>query len=364
MYAGDSRSGITVIIPTTGNVKPLYRKPVGEDPSFSAVRAEREIQNWPSGRVRLKRILALCRNGRHSQDGNAGTLPATVCRCSKSQTMRSAKPMRTICCLSVGLVALTGLLCLAKQGRADHFTRDPVELLRRSLRASPNAFLANDPELAKRISAIKQPEERIKAFQEARERDLSKQAMAIRSIGDMSRALVLQEWMSEGESDERAGIVRRVRSQLAERFRKAVTHILEGGGDTAKIAVMSVLSELPVTARWQEYPGGVARVFAPQLAQLAKSDRSLTIRLTAARTLGQIFPDPSIAAPALEGILKSAGTEDAGRRPAVSWESSALPQTWPLAPRPAARPRRRPATSSWPARPSFPGLAWGWRMRM
>src|SRR5438874_5136807 len=84
-----------------------------------------------------------------------------------------------------------GLYCLVL-ARAEPFPADPVEGLRKILRNPLQA----DAALVKRLETAK-PEDRFKMQAEILERNLTDKIQAIRQIGDLRRALLLQEWPQE-----------------------------------------------------------------------------------------------------------------------------------------------------------------------
>jgi HEAT repeat protein len=173
----------------------------------------------------------------------------------------------------------------AAVGLADRFPPDPVEELRLALKAP------------------------LQRLTESREQYLTKRADAVRSLGDLRRALVLQEWRPEQEtaSDEAALTDRRIRQRLVERFREDVRDRLKRGGTADRLATMSMLAEMGASVRSakDEDRKGVARTFAPDLVDLMKGADTPRAREMAARTLGQIFPDPEAAVPALHSLLDS-----------------------------------------------------------
>src|SRR5437868_3217379 len=89
------------------------------------------------------------------------------------------------------VASFAGLLLGTGPSRADRFRADPVEELRLALRASLQS-LELDPEVAKSVLNAP-PENRLRLLGDARNKVLAKKVGAIRSIGDMRRALLLQD---------------------------------------------------------------------------------------------------------------------------------------------------------------------------
>jgi HEAT repeat protein len=91
---------------------------------------------------------------------------------------------------------------------------------------------------------------------------------------------------------------------VSTRFEQIVHDVLHKGDTAARLAVMNMLCEIGRTVHVPGSNQGFARVFARDLAQCARQD-DLSVREAAARTLGQISPDPKVAVPALSGLLDS-----------------------------------------------------------
>jgi hypothetical protein len=124
-----------------------------------------------------------------------------------------------------GIAVLTATLLCAGIGRADRFPPDPVEELRLALSIKPSA-----PPLAPTLS-----------------RNLSPRVEALRSLGDMRRALALQDWSSQAASAEELAFAERKREALlllVDRFKKAIRQVLKHGSIDGRLAVMVMLAEM------------------------------------------------------------------------------------------------------------------------
>ncbi len=185
---------------------------------------------------------------------------------------------------TVGLAVL--LLGAAAQGAAV-YGPDPVDDLRQALRTSIRDSM-NREELQFRRATV---EKRIKAL----------------NIGDLRRALQLQEWRDEDRDEAIGAIDRPLREALAKRLVDGLRAILERGGTPAKLAAIAQVAEMGVNVRATGTKTGLARDLAPDLVAQLKSDNQ-AVRDAAARALGKINADPKIAAPAL-GALIARGTE-------------------------------------------------------
>jgi HEAT repeat protein len=212
-----------------------------------------------------------------------------------------------------GLVVASVLcgLTFSSNGRADRFPPDPVEELRQALRLTIPELARQDPAFAKRAAEAK-PEEQPKLFQAEKERILAERVQALRSLSDLRRALVLREWTTQDTEMLEEGLSpnQKYHLMVAQRFENAVRRVLHGRDAVAKLAVMAMLSEKGAEARASEERAGVGRPFARDFADLALDDPEPGVRQAAARTLGQIFPDPGIAAPALARIITSPNVQE------------------------------------------------------
>jgi HEAT repeat protein len=171
-------------------------------------------------------------------------------------------------------IALWGLALIA----AEPVPLDPVEDVRQALQ-----YPAQDPK--------------------ERDRNLAKHIEALRSVNDMRRALLLYEWPSD--QDQKRMVELRHRSRLTKRFKQEVRQILQQGTTSRRLAVMTMLAETGTDTRTSEDRIGIGRDFGTDLAELIKQENPPSIREAAARCLGQVFPDPDVAAPALRGLLGS-----------------------------------------------------------
>jgi HEAT repeat protein len=149
---------------------------------------------------------------------------------------------------------------------------------------------------------------------EARAGRLQEAVAALHSLGDLRRALVLQDWRDEDIDPKVAAVDRSNRAALAKRFEENVRGVLRRGNTASRLAALKLLAELGVTARDVGTKKGYASKFGPDLAVLIKQgDPGLCE--AAAHTLAQINPDPRVAVEALSGLLHA--TAPAQRRAAA-----------------------------------------------
>src|SRR5438132_11092247 len=204
----------------------------------------------------------------------------------------------------LGALALVNLLCWAVVSPADRFPRGPVDELRRELRATLQDLKHRDPELAKKVEKLDPTEER-RQLNLARDQILGRQIKALKSIADMRRALLLNAWRVDRNRDEMWEVDRKNRDLLADQFISAVRRTLQQGSVTARLAALNAVAEAGTNARSPEDRVGIGRALQGDLAELTHADEEEEVRVAAARTLGQIFPEPKAAAKALGELLDS-----------------------------------------------------------
>jgi HEAT repeat protein len=179
------------------------------------------------------------------------------------------------------VLALTAVLCGgAAVALADRFPPDPVEALRQVLnaRAVPS---------------------------KAREKALQAAIEDLRTLGQMRRALALQEWGDTDPDETIAAVDQPARKELATRFEQGVRAALTAADPTTRRAAADMLAEIGTTVRGVGTAvGGLARDFGPDLAERVRKDVP-AVRVTAARALGLVNPDPEVAVPALAELLRA-----------------------------------------------------------
>ncbi|HLN31507.1 MAG TPA: HEAT repeat domain-containing protein [Gemmataceae bacterium] len=205
------------------------------------------------------------------------------------------------------LAVLTAILWPSGCVLAQAFPSDPVEQLRRTLKATDSELIAQDKQLAQQLETAK-PEDltRTRLYNEARERLLTQRIDALRNISDMRLGLQLQDWNQDLDSpDERTLVTKKVRAVLANRFKKAIRDALHYGSTTARLAAMNLLAESGVLIRTADDTKLIGRGFGPDLADIVQHGNLPVVQETAARALGQVFPAPQVAVPALRKLLES-----------------------------------------------------------
>jgi HEAT repeat protein len=158
---------------------------------------------------------------------------------------------------------------------------------------------------------------------EARRKNLEAAARSLRTLGDLSRALLLLEWSSGGLGGAEADVDRLVRQSIVDRFEQGIKDVIAHGSAVDKIAVAYLLSFTVAGARRQDTQGAEAggsgrktssasfrflrqrlRTLVPDLDRLAQ-DPSPDVRAAAANALANIEGDPRQTVPVLQGLLKS-----------------------------------------------------------
>jgi HEAT repeat protein len=130
---------------------------------------------------------------------------------------------------------------------------------------------------------------------EARRKALEEKIAALRTIGDLQRALMLTQWQDTGLDPAVAEIDRKVRSEVVKRLEDSIRYILENGTPANRWAAANVIGELSTTVRETSSRHSVARRLAPDLVRLIK-EGSPALREAAVKAMSNITPDPEVGA--------------------------------------------------------------------
>jgi HEAT repeat protein len=161
-----------------------------------------------------------------------------------------------------------------------------------------------------------------------REKALNGAASKIRTLSNLSRALLLFDWpvrsndpiLSREETAVR-DIEAKVRKGLSDRFVKGVTEVIERGSEAEKAAVSSLVAETVAGAgafgdeRLALYES--MNTLAPELEKLARSGSPL-VRQAAAQALGEFPSRAEAVIPALSVVLNDPRAESRTRVVAAS----------------------------------------------
>jgi HEAT repeat protein len=199
----------------------------------------------------------------------------------------------------LGLLVLAGLLGSAVTALAQaRYPADPVEELRQALNISTAGAETPGTDVLK-----------------YRENDLRKHAQALKTLGEMRRALLLTEWRDDSKDDKVAGVDSKIRDEIIARIRAGLSAAFEHGTPAQRIAAADFLADMGTSDQKTLRPP-TARSMADLLIKRIHDDHDPAVRAAAARALGKISPvlaPPDMAAanrpvPTLEGLLKK-GTD-------------------------------------------------------
>jgi hypothetical protein len=182
---------------------------------------------------------------------------------------------------------------------------------------TPDELERDNPDLAHKVETAK-PEERAKVLAQERTRILNQRVDALRTIGDMRRGLLLNDWGASSSFDydrpleSEVGSDLQARDRLMTRFRDAVERILRGKDVLAQLAVMDLMavtmtnlqSDATAGRNTPRDPSVIGRNFSDELSDLVEKSNNPQVREAAARTLGLILPNPQRAAKVLGDLLK------------------------------------------------------------
>jgi HEAT repeat protein len=179
--------------------------------------------------------------------------------------------------------AAVALLCaLHGAPAAGPYAPDAVEELRNALKITVRDS-ANRDELQYRKDLL---EKRVKAL----------------TLGDIRRALLLNEWRDEDSDEAVAAVDRPIKEALINRLVKGLRGVLTRGSTAAKLAAIAQVSEIGTTLKAIGGRRGLASELAPDLAKQTERGDPL-LREAAAKALGNIIPDPKAATAALGSLL-------------------------------------------------------------
>ena len=200
--------------------------------------------------------------------------------------MAQPRHHRRLAPLLIGTALLLGLLA----GPAAAQFGDPVEDLRAIIPLTGADITAKSPQVLK-----------------FREDQLRQRINALRGIGQLRRALALDEWKETTDATnlKLRDVDFEMRKLIADRFRSAVKAIVARGTPNQKLAVANLIAEIGPTIRSDAGDNkGFAFSLAPQVKQLAQ-DENLAVREQGLRALGNINADPKDAVPVFTATLKN-----------------------------------------------------------
>jgi HEAT repeat protein len=187
----------------------------------------------------------------------------------------------------IAVLAAITALTLASPGNA--LPLDPVEELNQALP----------------LDDVTNPTEAMLQFRRA---NLKKKVDALKTIGELRRALALDEWRDDPTrvvDDRIRRIDAELRPQVGERLTKLLEERAKSGDPSLRLATANVITEIGPSVRALE-PGnefGFARSLFPLVARLA-TDQDLGVRQEALRALGNLNAKPDDAIPIMTRVLE------------------------------------------------------------
>lgn len=192
----------------------------------------------------------------------------------------------------VGIASLRGLLLALTLGFAASSVcaQDPVEDLRRTISAGGSPESATPEALEFRRNKIQEAADRMK------------------TIGQLRRALVLDEWKVDPERIVNPEIGRvdvEMRKMIGQRLKAALEKTAAEGNSNARLAVANTIAEMGPTVRAVDVgeKGGFTRSLEPLIAKLSR-DPELGVRQEALRALGNINGPPKEVADVFRETLQ------------------------------------------------------------
>lgn len=204
--------------------------------------------------------------------------------CATFYMKRWSRQVLRACCGGVLLVAWAATYNVA--------LADPVEDLRQALQIS-----------------LREQGDPTQLILDYRREIVQKRIDALRTIGDLRRALALDAW-----KDDPSRVVKNLklsdldaslRRQVGERLNLAIRDIVKNGDEVSRQAVAGLLTEMGPSMRSinQGDMTGYARGLTPEVIELTRNE-NLKVRQEALRALGNIFPRPADALRVFERTLK------------------------------------------------------------
>jgi HEAT repeat protein len=205
---------------------------------------------------------------------------------SSLQRANRSWPIRLVL---LGLFLLGSYPAAPVSGRPDRAIPDPVDEFRKALKLEASDVL--------RVADAKSKSKQVQYALQFREKNLRGILAKMTSLGDLSRALLLQEWLQ---------VDSKVREAMLERFKTELQEALRGPDPRVVSAAAALIAEVSNNARKQEPQQSDVRNLltglAPELIKLTdKPDPS--VRAAAALALGQIQAPAKDVGPVLKKLL-------------------------------------------------------------
>ena len=176
----------------------------------------------------------------------------------------------------------TAALLLATRPTIAAMPPDPIDDLRQELRASREGLRSRFPDLNRQLKGAEPDKER-DILNAQREKLLLERVKALKTIPQMRRALLLNDWRLD-ETSETASVDTKARVELIKQLQTAVRKALSGGSAGTRLAAVNTIAELGTNVRTLRDRFGIGHDFAADLANTVKNDPSSVVRAAAART--------------------------------------------------------------------------------
>jgi HEAT repeat protein len=134
---------------------------------------------------------------------------------------------------------------------------------------------------------------------------VAKRIEALRTIGELRRALVLQEWRDQSLEPQLVEVDRTSRAHVAARLEKALRDALKKQDTLTRLAALTSIAEIGMTVDDPRSGDNLTRALAPDVSALVVGTGDLEVRAGAALALGKINPDPKDAARLLGDMLQA-----------------------------------------------------------
>jgi HEAT repeat protein len=172
-----------------------------------------------------------------------------------------------------GFLVVAALLGSGSLLRAGPLPIGPVEKLRQALKQDKGAGKSEEGEKHRR-------------------KTLKERVAAVRSLGDISQALLLEDWLDASLTERTFAIVdQEFRGELAQRFTTEVRRLLEKGDPTSQVAAAGLVGDTALLARARDIQSPAVLKAIDDLAKdlvRATNAADPRVRLQAIRSLGRI----------------------------------------------------------------------------
>jgi HEAT repeat protein len=186
--------------------------------------------------------------------------------------------------------------------------QDPVDALSQALRESPGELVFHDPESLQKYRTLSKPAERDKFVHESYASILARMAQSVQTLPDLRRAVTLVDWPGPYPPDNNKAVLE-LRQQLIGRLARETRKVLHGGSEEQILAALAMISRT-ASATWAGGKNPLGELLQGDVVELFKKDRPARVREMAARTLGEMIPDPDRAVAALRHLLDSKELND------------------------------------------------------